>query len=441
MRFSAITVLAALLAACSDPVAPPVPAELTVLHGPGAVSVPGQRFDTVSIRLTAGDGTPIVGWPVTWSGDGTVEPYDSVTDVVGIARARWTLPRYDNLSFGAVNGPSGSYALRADAVGFDGRRMTTDAHAFTADTVVASRNFGCGLRGGRLWCWGPWSVFGRGARQPVDVPLPAVPAVLVPGYSVLCMLDTTASAWCRSAEVDEPWHRITNAPPLLDLTTIEPAWSGGTVCGRGDPDQRIWCWSQRGSATATVTALSDRPFAMIDGGYHFGCGIDLEGAAWCWGDNGYGQLGVGDTRPHDGMVPVSGGHRFERISAGLDLACGSDLDHRVWCWGHTGSVSDSPEPMLIDFPWAVGPEIAVGESFDLYVLRNGRIHASAWGAELTFVAEGLTPYRVRTMPAVGPWCVQAISDEVFCSLDLLVGVTDISYPFQLVPVPDPASSP
>lgn len=63
------------------------------------------------------------------------------------------------------------------------------------------------------------------------------------------------------------------------------------------------------------------------------CAVDTEGAAWCWGTNGSGQLGNGvvggdSTDP----VEVAGGHNFTSVSAGTAHTCGVDIDGRAWCW-------------------------------------------------------------------------------------------------------------
>ena len=41
------------------------------------------------------------------------------------------------------------------------------------------------------------------------------------------------------------------------------------------------------SAESNITAVST-------GDYH-ACALTSDGVAWCWGDNSYGQLGVGST--------------------------------------------------------------------------------------------------------------------------------------------------
>jgi alpha-tubulin suppressor-like RCC1 family protein len=32
----------------------------------------------------------------------------------------------------------------------------------------------------------------------------------------------------------------------------------------------------------------------VAAGYEHTCGVDTTGAAWCWGDDGFGQVGDGD---------------------------------------------------------------------------------------------------------------------------------------------------
>lgn len=69
------------------------------------------------------------------------------------------------------------------------------------------------------------------------------------------------------------------------------------------------------------------------GGYHT-CGIAFNDAAFCWGDNGYGQLGNGGTSRSLLPVNVAGGLTFAQVSAGLFHTCGIALPNRdVYCWG------------------------------------------------------------------------------------------------------------
>ena len=35
-------------------------------------------------------------------------------------------------------------------------------------------------------------------------------------------------------------------------------------------------------------------WAGVRGGLYHACGIDTAHGLWCWGDNGYGQLGLGE---------------------------------------------------------------------------------------------------------------------------------------------------
>ena len=51
------------------------------------------------------------------------------------------------------------------------------------------------------------------------------------------------------------------------------------------------------------------------------CGLTTGGAAYCWGDNLYGQLGDGSTSDRTRPVAVAGGLVFQAISAGLHHPC------------------------------------------------------------------------------------------------------------------------
>ncbi|HKO92218.1 MAG TPA: hypothetical protein VJU61_13735, partial [Polyangiaceae bacterium] len=68
------------------------------------------------------------------------------------------------------------------------------------------------------------------------------------------------------------------------------------------------------------------------------CALLDNGSVFCWGDNGGGELGSGDTLPHVGAVMVKGVHKAVDIAVGGSHACAVEtLGHEVKCWGHGAS--------------------------------------------------------------------------------------------------------
>jgi alpha-tubulin suppressor-like RCC1 family protein len=97
--------------------------------------------------------------------------------------------------------------------------------------------------------------------------------------------------------------------------------------------------SYRGLATASVDLTVDAPpvrFRDIVAGWFFTCALDDVGAAWCWGQNGEGQLGDGTPTPRERPVRVIGGHQFVALAAGGAHACGITATGEAWCWGRNG---------------------------------------------------------------------------------------------------------
>jgi len=63
------------------------------------------------------------------------------------------------------------------------------------------------------------------------------------------------------------------------------------------------------------------------------CGVTTSGAAYCWGDNFFGQLGNGSSAEATTPVPVAGGFRFASVSAGSFHTCGITTSGTAYCWG------------------------------------------------------------------------------------------------------------
>jgi hypothetical protein len=69
------------------------------------------------------------------------------------------------------------------------------------------------------------------------------------------------------------------------------------------------------------------------------CGLNPQGRAYCWGDQTYGQIGNGISKPGSSALPtlVTGPHAtvltFSQISAGAAHACGLATNGAAYCWG------------------------------------------------------------------------------------------------------------
>lgn len=85
-------------------------------------------------------------------------------------------------------------------------------------------------------------------------------------------------------------------------------------------------------------------FRSLTAGMRFTCAILDDGSVRCWGDNAYGQLGVGDTQARgDGpgemrsnlpAVALGTGRTAVALSAGFEHVCALLDNGTVKCWGH-----------------------------------------------------------------------------------------------------------
>jgi alpha-tubulin suppressor-like RCC1 family protein/uncharacterized protein YjdB len=90
-----------------------------------------------------------------------------------------------------------------------------------------------------------------------------------------------------------------------------------------------------GQAALTVTLR----FSSVSAGADFSCGVTPLGSAYCWGRNAGGALGSGSLLNSTTPVAVTmpPGVRFDSVSAGGDHACGLTPDGAIYCWGSNGS--------------------------------------------------------------------------------------------------------
>jgi len=134
-------------------------------------------------------------------------------------------------------------------------------------------------------------------------------------------------------------------------------------------------------ASVTVSAFN---FTAISAGWTDTCGIITSGSVYCWGRNGYGQLGNGTTNG-DSNIPVlvSNLANATQISVGNSHACAMLSNGTIWCWGNNGNgflgngtTTDSNVPVQ-STGITTSTNIGIGNAVSCARLSNGS--GDCWG--------------------------------------------------------------
>jgi alpha-tubulin suppressor-like RCC1 family protein len=112
----------------------------------------------------------------------------------------------------------------------------------------------------------------------------------------------------------------------------------------GDNDQGQLGYSGSGPhsmpTAVDVSAVSPATvrWRSLTGGTDHTCAVADNGAAYCWGDNFYGQAGQVNAPFLVQARVVQGGFFFDKVAAGDDFSCGIEMTAgTLRCWGRNGS--------------------------------------------------------------------------------------------------------
>jgi alpha-tubulin suppressor-like RCC1 family protein len=205
----------------------------------------------------------------------------------------------------------------------------------------------------QVMCWGrnTHGQLGDGTKthrsEPVVAAGQAALVSVAAGTRHTCALQEDGVAWCWGhGPLGDGARGGSDAPVRVAGEVRLVSISAGDDVTCGSDGKTVSCWGWNGSwqlgsprpvPDVPQPVVGSRTFGQLGTGEFHSCGLDGAGAAWCWGFNGFGNLGDGTFDGAREPVAVKGSLTFDALACGAQHSCGIDGDGKVWCWGNNQS--------------------------------------------------------------------------------------------------------
>ncbi len=292
--------------------------------------------------------------------------------------------------------------------------------AFEAVAIGAGYGHSCAIDGaGAVKCWG-WNVYGqlgnaaagRTSAQPVAVDAMAGARSLALGEAHSCALleGGRAKCWGNNSlgQFGNGVEAVNAGYALLPSAVVELEGAVDVAAGylfscalvvEEGADGEARCWGnnefhQLGNGNVTSSQRFPSEVQLSNGssmdgiaalalGYTHACALLRNGTAWCWGDNGVGQLGNGTSVGQQSPVRVGSLTGIKSLAAGHAHGCALRADETAVCWGYNafgqlgnGTTDDSARPVEVQ-NLAGAKSLALGRAHSCAVVEGGEV--MCWG--------------------------------------------------------------
>jgi alpha-tubulin suppressor-like RCC1 family protein len=219
--------------------------------------------------------------------------------------------------------------------------------------ISAGASHTCGLvTGGYAACWGQnlSGQLGDGSREDRTAPRVVTGGrsfvSLAAGWHHTCGLSANGDVLCWGLNSDGQLGDGSRLDRLVPTRVSGPYRSvtAGNAHTCAADGEEVVCWGDNGfgqlgdgtrddhARPVSVVNLPAAPISVAAGAVHT-CALVEGGAAYCWGQNLYGQLGDGTTEHRALPTEVAGGMVFTRLFAGGAVTCGVSAEQVQYCWG------------------------------------------------------------------------------------------------------------
>lgn len=192
----------------------------------------------------------------------------------------------------------------------------------TPTKIGAGQDHGCVIANGELLCWGNGT---GGVLADGNINIHAVSYATLSANSTIGATDGTYAAHSS-----------------IDV---------GTNFACGLVNGHVYCWGENGSGQLgmgnttdlsqprAVPSLYNSVATKVSTGANHTCAI-VYGQLYCWGDNSFGQLGIGSTGGIQNTPQLIGGllanKRVTDVSTGANSTC-AVANGQAYCWGSNGN--------------------------------------------------------------------------------------------------------
>jgi len=236
----------------------------------------------------------------------------------------------------------------------------------------AGSGYSCGLRSdGSALCWGAnnFGQLGDGSQTSSSTPVPVSGGLTFKEIAVgdihTCGIDTAGALYCWGSNITGQLgaglptglggFSTTPVPVSVGLTFVSVNAGLRSSCSIAT-DGATYCWGLNGDGqlgNGVVGALSAVPvavqnsgslgFTVVSTGFRTSCALTGDGSAYCWGSTAFGQFGNGPPTPpflSATPIPAGSGQAFATLDVGSTYVCGLASNGSARCWSNLNVVGE-----------------------------------------------------------------------------------------------------